>query len=58
MAEPVNLNRARKAKARAKAAVQADENALKFGRTKVQKTLEKAVEDKRVAQIDQHKAEP
>jgi hypothetical protein len=58
MAEPVNLNRVRKAKARAEAAVQADENVVKHGRTKAQKELEKARAKKQRQTLDQHKSEP
>jgi Domain of unknown function (DUF4169) len=42
MAEIINLGRARKAKAKADERAQADENAVKFGRTKAQKTQEAA----------------
>lgn len=38
----VNLNKFRKAKARANKKAQADENAVKFGRTKAEKTLNSA----------------
>jgi hypothetical protein len=38
--KPVNLNQARKAKTRAEAKASADENAVRFGRTKAQKVLE------------------
>lgn len=37
---PVNLNKARKAKSRAEEKAKADENAVRFGRTKAQKVLE------------------
>ena len=40
MGKPVNLNRFRKDKARAEAKARADENAVKFGRTKAQKDRE------------------
>ncbi|OSP55565.1 DUF4169 family protein [Pseudoruegeria sp. SK021] len=41
MAEgPINLNRARKARARAAAKVQADSNAVKFGRSKVERNID------------------
>ncbi len=43
---PVNLNRFRKAKARAEKKARADENAVKHGRTKAQKQLEKARSEK------------
>ncbi|MEJ8560462.1 DUF4169 family protein [Yoonia sp. GPGPB17] len=38
--KPINLNQARKAKTRAEAKAKADENAVRFGRTKAQKVLE------------------
>lgn len=42
MAEPVNLNRFKKNKARADKKARAIENVNKFGRTKAEKELEKA----------------
>ena len=53
--KPVNLNRVRKAKARADAKAKADENAVRFGRTKAEKSLDKAREDQKIARLDQHK---
>ncbi|RAK51257.1 DUF4169 family protein [Phenylobacterium deserti] len=41
MSEPVNLNKFRKAKARADAKSQAAENRVKFGRTKAEKAVSK-----------------
>ena len=41
MAEPINLNKARKAKARAAGKAQAAENRVAFGRTKAEKTVSK-----------------
>ncbi len=38
--KPVNLNQVRKARTRAEAKAKADENAVRFGRTKAQKVLE------------------
>ncbi len=55
MGKPVNLNRVRKDKARAEKKARADSNAVKFGRTKVERSLEKAREDKAVRDIDGHK---
>ena len=40
MAEIINLNRARKARARAEKAADADANRHRFGRTKAQKAAE------------------
>jgi hypothetical protein len=37
---PVNLNKARKAKTRAEAKAKADQNAVRFGRSKAQQVLE------------------
>lgn len=42
MTTPINLNKARKARARAADKAQAAENRAKFGRTKVEKAREKA----------------
>jgi len=47
--KPVNLNHARKAKTRAEAKAKADENAIRFGRTKAEKVLDAA----RVAQANE-----
>ena len=40
--KPINLNQARKAKSRAEAKARADENAIRFGRTKAEKVLDAA----------------
>ena len=42
MSEPVNLNRARKARVREEARRLADANAARFGRTKAERLLEAA----------------
>ena len=55
MAEIINLRNARKQKARADKATQAEQNRITFGRTKAEKQLtaaEQALADKR---IDGHK---
>jgi hypothetical protein len=57
MVEIVNLSRARKAQARTKARAMADENAVKFGRTRAQKTQEQAEADKARAALDAHARE-
>ena len=57
MANPVNLARARKAKAKAGAAVQAAENRVKFGRTKAEKALSKTQAEKAARALDQTKRE-
>ncbi len=50
MGDVINLRTARKAKARATAATQADANRAKFGRTKAEKQME-AAEKARVEQL-------
>ncbi len=55
MAKPVNLNRFRKEKARAEKKARADQNAVKFGRTKDQKGLDKAAKRITKDRLDGHK---
>ena len=57
MTKVVNLNRARKAKTRKAAKVQADENAVRFGRSKAQKARDKAIADKAHRDLDGHERE-
>lgn len=57
MAEIVNLNRFRKQKARTTKKAQADENAVKFGRTKAEKLHDTAKIEKLNRQLDDHKRE-
>jgi len=57
MSELINLNKARKAKARAEAKVQAAENRAKFGRTKAEKAAEQAKAEKLRALLDGAKRE-
>ncbi len=52
MAEIVNLNRARKAKARVDAAKQAEANRAKFGRTRAEREAEAAEQARRAALLD------
>ena len=52
MAEILNLNQARKAKARTDAKTKAVENRAKFGRTKADKTLDAARADKLKRDLD------
>ena len=54
---PVNLNRVRKEKARAEAKARASENAVKFGRTKADKDLEKARAEQVRKTLDAHRKE-
>lgn len=57
MSNAINLNAFRKQKARAAKRARADENSVKFGRTKAQKELEKAQQTKAKAVLDGHKTE-
>lgn len=52
MAAPVNLNRFRKAKARAEDKARADENAVKFRRTGAQKKADRAQAEKAARDLD------
>jgi len=52
MAEIVNLRMARKARNRARAEQQAQENRAKFGRTKTQKANERAEADRLAREIE------
>ncbi|MEN0079358.1 MAG: DUF4169 family protein [Pseudomonadota bacterium] len=55
MSQPINLNRARKDRARQTAKREADANAVKFGRSKAQKQTEAAAADQRAAKLDGHR---
>lgn len=54
---PVNLNKARKARARGAAQAKADENAVKFGRSKAQKAREAVDAARARAELDGAKCE-
>lgn len=51
MTDPVNLNRARKAVARAAAKAKAAENRAAFGRTRLERELEQARADKAAREL-------
>ncbi|GGL40190.1 DUF4169 family protein [Caulobacter rhizosphaerae] len=57
MAEILNLNQARKARAKTDAKVKAAENRARFGRTKADKTLDAARADKLQRDLDGAKRE-
>ncbi|MEJ2817512.1 DUF4169 family protein [Caulobacter sp. CCG-8] len=57
MAEILNLNQARKAKAKTDAKTKAAENRAKFGRTKADKTLDAARAEKLKRDLDGAKRE-
>ena len=52
LVEPINLNKARKARARADKAQRAQENRVKFGRTKSEKARDKALQQKSRAELE------
>ena len=54
---PVNLNQARKARTRAEEKRLADENAVRFGRTKAERLLEAARNEQARSRLDQLKFE-
>ena len=54
MAQPVNLNRFRKQKARAEKKARADENAARFGRSKAEKALDATRRAKAERDLDAH----
>jgi len=58
MSAPVDLNRFRKAKARAEKSTRAVENSVKFGRSKAQKRLQETKNAAQVQHLDQHKRDP
>ncbi|MCR9079138.1 MAG: DUF4169 family protein [Hyphomonadaceae bacterium] len=53
MAEPVNVNKFRKAKARAEKQQRAAENRIKHGRTKAEKARDKLENNRSARQIDE-----
>ena len=55
MTDPINLNKFRKAKARAEDKQRASENRAKFGQTKAERHLEKARAAKTSSDIEAHK---
>ncbi len=57
MTEPINLNRARKAKARGEAQSKAAENRVKFGRGKAEKAVSKLEAERARRALDQTKRE-
>ena len=52
---PINLNRVRKARARAEKRRQADANSVRFGRTKTERDLEKTEGDRAKEALDAHR---
>jgi hypothetical protein len=57
MGEIVNLRRARRAETRRRSAIQAAENRLAHGRSKVERTLEEARAKKARRELDAHRIE-
>ncbi len=53
--KPINLNHARKAKTRAEAKAKADQNAVRFGRTKAERLLDAAREQQTSDRLSQLK---
>ena len=57
MTDPINLNRARKARAKADAQAKAAENRVKFGRGKSEKMVSKLEAERARRALDQTKRE-
>ena len=57
MADIVNLNRARKSRARVEKQKTADVNAVKFGRTKAERLIDVVRDEKARKMLDQHEME-
>ncbi len=57
-ADIINLRNVRKVKARADAEKQADENRVKFGRSKAEKSLSAATKNLTDKSLDGHKRDP
>lgn len=57
MAQPVNLNRVRKQRARDAKKARADENAARFGRSKAVRKAERLRTDRAARELDAHKRE-
>ena len=57
MTEPINLNKARKARARADARATAAQNRVKFGRPKAEKAVSKLEAERLRRALDQSKLE-
>jgi len=58
MVTPINLNKARKDRAKVTKAAQSEQNRSKFGRTKLEKQLEAKREAKASSKLDGHKQSP
>ena len=58
MAEPINLNKARKARARSEAEATAARNRALYGLTKAEKAAAEAASAKAAQALDAHKREP
>lgn len=57
MAEPVNLNKFRKARARQAEKARAEANRAKFGRTKAQRAADAAEAEQISLRLDRHRRE-
>ena len=57
MTEPINLNKARKARARVQAKADAAQNRVRFGRDKADKTVSKLEAERARRALDQAKRE-
>ena len=58
MADPINLHKARKARARTEAKHQAADNRIRFGRAKAEKAAAAMEETRAMRALEQKKREP
>jgi hypothetical protein len=58
MAEPINLNKARKTRAKAAEKSLAVKNRIRFGRTRQEREASRAAAEKLARDTDAHKREP
>ncbi|MBE7218352.1 MAG: DUF4169 family protein [Caulobacteraceae bacterium] len=57
MAEPINLNHVRKARAKAETRVKAAENRARFGRPKAEREAAERTEDRAARRLEGHRRE-
>lgn len=58
MSQPINLNKARKARARAVAQALAEQNRARFGRTKAEREAQAREAERAGRAVEAHKREP
>ncbi|MCV6597640.1 MAG: DUF4169 family protein [Mangrovicoccus sp.] len=54
---PISLSKFRKAKARAEKRARGEANAVKFGRSKTEKTRDKTIQEREISRLEAHRRE-